>query len=264
MQASTAAADLDESDDLGALLELLNSGAADVLPFQILEIEEVVDAMPEAVKAAALDTSHPIEFAEKIIGLRDTPRQIELGIPWYTKAQEEIWDSVVNNQYTLVLSGNSLGKTFVAAITALWLYYRGYRVITTAPTARQVKELLWTEIRTLKALAEANTGIVLAGEWAPAACEVRDPGNPKHTLMGYTARVRSGEAVATNFQGTHYKLMAVIVDEGIAVERARHMPEQRVGARGAGIERHRIRARVGHARHGRQPKARHQRRSRHG
>lgn len=209
-----------EYDNLDALIDSIELGHADVLPFQALELREFVDALPKSAQTALFDCATPVEFAEKIVGMMPTARQIELGLNWYWAGQKEVFDSVVENTYTLVLSGNGVGKTFLAAIVALWLYYRGYAVITTAPTARQVTELLWAEIRTLRAQAQDVRNLEMPGEWAESACQVKNPRQPKHTLMGYTARVRAGELDATNFKGKHHKRLAVIVDEGIGVARS--------------------------------------------
>ncbi len=65
--------------------------------------------------------------------------------------QREILDSVFRNAYTVVRSCHSPGKTFLAAVAVLaFLYIRTpAKVITTAPTYKQVVNLLWSEIRTL-------------------------------------------------------------------------------------------------------------------
>lgn len=57
-------------------------------------------------------------------------------------------------------SGNGVGKTFSDAEIALWFLYcfQPSKVITTAPTWRQVEKILWSEIRTLCRKAKVPLG----------------------------------------------------------------------------------------------------------
>lgn len=67
--------------------------------------------------------------------------------PWHK--QIEIFESVRDNMTTAVKSCHGAGKSFSAADVALWYLYthRPSIVLTTAPTDRQVKGILWKEIR---------------------------------------------------------------------------------------------------------------------
>ena len=78
----------------------------------------------------------PVYFLEEILGVE----------PW--EKQKLIIESVRDNTNTCVASGHGVGKTFVSAATALWFLFTHYqsRVITTAPTNRQVESILWAEI----------------------------------------------------------------------------------------------------------------------
>ena len=71
-----------------------------------------------------------------------------LGIDLWSK-QQEIIESVRDNYRTYVRSCHGAGKTFDAASTVLWFLFNhpNSRVITTAPTFRQVQKVLWQEIR---------------------------------------------------------------------------------------------------------------------
>jgi len=73
-----------------------------------------------------------------------------LGINAWEK-QIEIAESVRDNERTIVPASFGVGKTFIAAaITIQFLCsYIPSKVITTAPTFRQVKDLLWREIRNI-------------------------------------------------------------------------------------------------------------------
>jgi len=66
----------------------------------------------------------------------------------YWSGQEEILRSATTYPRTLVLSANSIGKTFVAADLVLWFITRWPQSIalTTAPGERQVASLLWKQI----------------------------------------------------------------------------------------------------------------------
>src|SRR3990167_4255145 len=80
---------------------------------------------------------NPSLFSEKVLN----------AIPW-TK-QTEIMEALRDNPRVTVRSCNGVGKDWVCAVIALWWLYTRYPsvVITTAPTNRQVEEILWGEIR---------------------------------------------------------------------------------------------------------------------
>jgi len=69
------------------------------------------------------------------------------GRPW--GKQRAIMKSVLHNRRTTVPAGHAVGKTWVAARVALWFLHSFPHslVITTAPTFRQVENVLWAEIR---------------------------------------------------------------------------------------------------------------------
>lgn len=75
-------------------------------------------------------------------------------IVFYDK-QEEIIESVRDNDETFVIAGNKLGKDFVAAFIALWFFIsrRPARVVTSSVKMEQLDDILWGEIRRLIALA---------------------------------------------------------------------------------------------------------------
>lgn len=81
--------------------------------------------------------TRPVEFVREVLGVE----------PW--AKQRDILRSVYNNSYTCVRSGHGSGKTVCAAMATLWFLETrpGSCVITTAPSGRQVKDLLWRQIR---------------------------------------------------------------------------------------------------------------------
>ena len=64
--------------------------------------------------------------------------------------EKEIIEAVKNNKEVVVRSCNASGKTFTSARIVHWWLWTRYPsiVLTTAPTWRQVKEILWREIHT--------------------------------------------------------------------------------------------------------------------
>ncbi|KKM92810.1 hypothetical protein LCGC14_1214850, partial [marine sediment metagenome] len=63
--------------------------------------------------------------------------------------QKEIMESVVTHKKTTVRAGHAVGKTFTIARVGLWWISseEDSILITTAPSGRQVKTLLWGEMR---------------------------------------------------------------------------------------------------------------------
>lgn len=108
-----------------------------------------------------------------------------------------------------VNSGHSVGKTFLAACLVLWWFYTRDPcvVITTAPTERDVIDLLWTEVRLLHGRSRVPLPRHFVG---PAAPEMKT--HEDHWAKGYTAR--RGES----FQGRHRPSMLFVFDESEGVD----------------------------------------------
>lgn len=74
--------------------------------------------------------------------------------PW--EKQVEVLQSVRDYKETYVQSCNAAGKSYLAAgLVIWWLMTRQGKVITTAPTWRQVKDILWSKIGAMCATAPA-------------------------------------------------------------------------------------------------------------
>jgi hypothetical protein len=123
----------------------------------------------------------PVTFVERMLG----------GKLW--GKQQEIAQSLVDNRTTAVRSCHGSGKTHLSARLALWwLFTRPYSaVITTAPTGRQVTELLWKEIR----VAYKNARAKLGGDLLPRA--------PKLTVDDDWLCIGFSTDDPVNFQGWH-------------------------------------------------------------
>lgn len=140
---------------------------------------------------------HPIAFVKEVIGV------------------ETLWDSVSEiltgvhePPYQLsVDSGHGTGKTFSLALLTNYWYWTTDQcwVITTAPTERDVKDALWTEIRLQQQHALKARNTRFPPDLMPAACEMRS--SDDHVAKGYTARD------ANSAQGRHRKNMLFVFDE---------------------------------------------------
>ena len=122
--------------------------------------------------------------------------------------QVEILSSVVHNNETWVHSANKMGKTFIAALTAVWWFAtRQAKVVTSSATEEQLNTVLWGEIDHLLRTA------VLDGEpfsfgfkcshlriWLPSQGRRQGP-QRKFYLVGQVA------AQVESFQGHHLQPM---------------------------------------------------------
>ncbi len=138
----------------------------------------------------------PVEYAERV-----------LGITTLTPEQRQILRALHQPPYrVLVPSAHDVGKTFIAAVAANYWYdsYNPGLVLTTAPTERDVNDLLWTELR----LQRQRAGLDSSG-LAPKAAYMGT--GPDHYAAGYVSRLGQG------FQGRHRERMLFIKDEADGV-----------------------------------------------
>lgn len=139
--------------------------------------------------------SDPVWWVRKILG--DSPWEI----------QQQILRALVTNREVNVRSCHSAGKSWVASRAALWFLFNhpDSLVITTAPTARQVRGILWKEMRT----AHSRSKFPLGGEPSTTALRI----SPSWMAIGFTA----AEHDPDRFQGFHAKSTMVIIDEACGV-----------------------------------------------
>ncbi|MDQ0923327.1 phage terminase large subunit [Pseudarthrobacter sp. W1I19] len=123
--------------------------------------------------------------------------------PW--PMQISIIQSVRDNRVTTVRSCHGIGKSWIAARTAAWflMAYPNSVVVTTAPTGRQVKEILWREFR----VAAKKARYKFPGKTLTTQHEISD----KWYAIGVSAKDPD------NFQGFHADHILVIVDEAAGV-----------------------------------------------
>lgn len=141
--------------------------------------------------------TRPVEFVRDILGV-DT---------W--EKQEEILNAILTNKRVTVRSSHGVGKTFTAAIAVLWflICYEPSTVVTTAPTARQVKSILWEEIRLRYKSAKTNLG----GRLLQMELQM----GPKWLATGFA----TDEYNVERFQGYHNENILVVIDEASGVAR---------------------------------------------
>lgn len=125
--------------------------------------------------------------------------------------QRDILESVRDHRYTAVPSCHSSGKSFIAARVVLWFLYAffGAKVITTAPTTRQVEGILWPEIHS----ARSHSIRPLGGDHNMLQIWPDKGKEPDWYAMGFTAP----DYDPNRFQGFHADHILVVVDEAAGV-----------------------------------------------
>ena len=136
---------------------------------------------------------NPVKFASRYLGVT----------PW--RKQAEILDAIARHNHVAVRSCNGSGKTFTAAVATLWwlAIHDDAIVVTTAPTKRQVTQLLWREIRSL----HQRNREMLGGRILKTRLEY----SPKRYAIGFSTNT------GDKFQGFHSPNILIIVDEAAAV-----------------------------------------------
>lgn len=121
--------------------------------------------------------------------------------------QVEVIESVRDNEETAVASCHGAGKSFLSSRALLWYLYTHSPslVITTAPTDRQVRGILWKEIR----LAHNRSKVPLGGKLLTQELKL----DSDWWAWGFTAP----EYDPDRFQGFHEVNILVIVDEACGV-----------------------------------------------
>jgi len=135
--------------------------------------------------------THPVEWMQKVLG----------GTLW--SKQREIANSLVENERTAVPACFSAGKTWLAARLAIWFLYTHTpsKVITSAPTGRQVKNLLWAELRT----AHKQSKIRLGGSPLTLQLDL----SSDHFAVGFSTK----DYDIDKFTGYHAPHVLVIFDQ---------------------------------------------------
>lgn len=138
----------------------------------------------------------PVWFVENILG----------NSPW--QKQKEILEAIRDHKEVAVASCHAAGKSWISARASLWFLYchQFSRVVTTAPTFPQVKDIIWQEIKQ----AHAGAKRPLGGTPLDVRLELR----PNWFATGRSTND------ANRFQGAHSSTGYVfaIIDEAAGVE----------------------------------------------
>lgn len=137
----------------------------------------------------------PVFFMIEVLGLKSL---------W--SKQVEVVRAIRDNGRVTVRSGHAVGKSYISAAIVLWYLecWKDTIVITTAPTWKQVENVLWGEIRQMW----RRSRVRLSGELMKTEIRIKD----KHYAMGVSTD--RGDRI----QGFHSENVVVVVDEAAGVE----------------------------------------------
>jgi len=121
-----------------------------------------------------------------------------------TPDQRACCRDLICHKKLLVKASHDVGKTFLGAVLVNWFYdsFQPGITLTTAPTDRQVRDLLWKEVRILRGARKGFRGAKMP----------RLEDAPDHWACGFTARD------ADSFQGHHSRNILKIFDEATGVD----------------------------------------------
>ena len=143
--------------------------------------------------ALTVDKLMPLPFARDV-----------LRVKLWSK-QEEVLAALPSHRRVAVKSGNGLGKGYCAAVAVLWfLYYHDPAIVlSTAPTFRQVRHILWRQVHRLY----RGAADVLGGKMLDTRWEISDD----RYAIGLSADS------SDQFQGFHSENLLIVVDEAAGV-----------------------------------------------
>ncbi len=176
-------------------------------PSQVRDLlDDVADTreLLERQTATRLDlrkyAPRPGQSVQAQVGLIVRYAQEILHVPVVTAQQESILRLYVEHRLGCCRSAPGLGKTFAAAVVALYHTYviRGM-VVALAASQRQVTELLFGEIRKLW------HGSGLAGELFQSALRVNEAAG--QVIIGFTS------SDSSRVRGFHHSFLLILVDE---------------------------------------------------
>lgn len=156
-----------------------------------LELKETKSKASQPGQDYSRYQSDPVAFVREVL-------QFD---PW--EKQEQIIRALAEHPKVTVRSSNNAGKTAAAAAAVHWFTrcFNPSLVVTTAPTERQVKEVLWYEIARMQRVAG------LSGSLSTMALEV----SPNQRALGMTTNTPE------RFQGLHSEHILIVVDEASGV-----------------------------------------------
>ncbi|MFL5613771.1 MAG: hypothetical protein ACJ796_08930 [Gemmatimonadaceae bacterium] len=176
-------------------------------PRKLDKLEEQLGELIASRSRTANRTAKYTKYADDPIGFI---RDVLKGDPW--SKQVEIADALIDDPLIAVQSANGVGKDWLAAALALWwVYARRGLVLITAPSERQVHEILMkTEIARFWHRAK------LPGQLFTNA--LRLPEEVESDRVGILAQTSSGSSGASKLTGHHAPRILVIISECQGVE----------------------------------------------
>jgi hypothetical protein len=141
----------------------------------------------------------PVGFCRNILGVE----------PW--SAQIDILEAVRDHPRVAVRSGHKIGKSRSAAIVALWFYcsWPDARVVMSSTTARQVDQILWREVRMVRArggrCVECKTAmaqLIASGSSTHVEAEERYPRPCAHSAL---IEEEPGELARTGIKSADFR-----------------------------------------------------------
>lgn len=126
--------------------------------------------------------------------------------------QQEIVQALVTHKRVAVPAAFGVGKTWVAARAVAWFanVFGRSLIVTTAPTARQVKDLLWTEIRD----AYHSSKMKLGGELLTTELKMNQK-FPKWFATGFA----TNEEHIDKFTGYHAPHQLTVLDQACGIHK---------------------------------------------
>jgi hypothetical protein len=136
-----------------------------------------------------------------------------LGLEKLWEGQEQVMRAIASHSRVAVPSGHALGKDYISAALILWFVYCFPRsiVIATAPSDRQVDNVIWGEVSEKW----NNSRMKLGGRCISKYIEVDD--KQKWYAIGFTTK--DVNKTQGKFQGFHAPHILVIFSEAQAIER---------------------------------------------
>jgi len=162
-------------------------------------------------------TNMPPLSYEQILKMRKHPQIYFnecLGVERLEVYHDRILNDFVIYDRIAIAATHSVGKTWITARIALSFLnlYKNSKVITTAPTNRQVKKLLWGEIRSAHKKAKRPLG----GRLLQTELTIND----EWYAMGFSPQKEAGEGQeqsGSSFQGFHANYVLIIFDEATGI-----------------------------------------------
>ena len=136
-----------------------------------------------------------------------------LGVSTLWSRQQEVARAIRDRKKVLVVSGNGVGKSYLAACLACWFLHThpDSIVVTTATTWSQVRNVLWSEINRIHARNSSDAALHLRPLLGSVCTDFRMEISPRWFAVGLSTNDVSA------FQGLHAPEVLVVLDEAQGV-----------------------------------------------